>query len=140
MRGRSESSAKLFLTELMIAIFFFALVAAVCVQLFVEAHSMSVRSEEMIHSVNIAANVAECYSGWDFREESWQQLFPEGNWQGDTWQMYYDEEWRPCVADGNYLLEMQLVKDDVLCEAHITIKDCLEKELYSLITKRVCRK
>ena len=69
MRQREHNGAKLFLTELMISIFFFAVIAAICVQLFSEANAMSVQSEELVHSVNLASNVAEYYTVWDWQEE-----------------------------------------------------------------------
>lgn len=137
MRERSHNGSKLFLTELMIAIFFFAVVTAVCVQLFAEAHIMSVRSEALTQSVNAAANVAECYTVWDWQKESWEALFPEGSWVGETWQQSYDEAWQPCHEAGSYLLEMKVEQVGAFREAQIAVTDDRGQELYSLKTKRM---
>lgn len=138
MREQRDNSAKLFLTELMLAIFFFSLVTAFCVQLFVEAHAMSTESEKLTKAVNTAANAAECYSSWDFQKESWQSIFPQGSWEQDKWQLSYDENWCPCTDQGSYLLQMQLTQKDSLCEAHISVQDAQGRELYVLDAKRVC--
>lgn len=137
MREQRDNSAKLFLTELMLAIFFFSLVTAFCVQLFVEAHAMSTESERLTKAVNAAANAAECYSSWDFQKESWQSIFPQGSWQAGGWCIAYDEQWQPCKEGGSYLLNMQLIQKDSLCEAHISVQDAQGRELYALDAKRV---
>lgn len=137
MRGQSDNGAKLFLTELMLAIFFFSLVTAFCVQLFAEAHTMSIESEKLTGAVNAAANTAECYGCWDFRKESWESIFPEGSWQEDGWCIAYDEQWQPCKEGGSYLLSMQLTQKDSLRAAHISVQDARGRELYALDTKRV---
>lgn len=137
MRGQRDNSSKLFLTELMISIFFFSVITAFCVQLFSEAHSLSVRSEKLTHAVEIAANVAEYYNGWDFDNESWQKVFPQGSWKQDTWKMNLDENWEPCKEDGKYILEMHLRENGNLLEAHIMVKGEQADVLYTLMTSRI---
>lgn len=138
MRRQGDNSGKLFLTELMIAIFFFSLITAVCVQLFAEAHAMSLQSEKLTEAVNAAANTAECYSSWDFQKESWEKIFPKGSWDQNTWRQQLDADFCQCEKDGQYLLEMQLEKKGRLCEAHIRVTEKgREKEIYALTTKRV---
>lgn len=139
MRTRNNNGSKLFLTELMLSIFLFSVITAVCVQLFVEAYTMSRRSENLTQAVNAAANVAECFSVWDMEQESWSRFFPQGSWNQDTWQLLYDEAWQPCKENGQYLLEMKLVKEGAFHEAYITVTDNQGEELYSLMTKRINR-
>ena len=139
MRTRNSNGSKLFLTELMLSIFLFSVITAVCVQLFAESYTMSRRSENLTQAVNAAANVAECYNVWDLEQESWSAFFPHGSWNGETWQLFYDETWQPCEENGQYLLEMKLVKEDVFLKAHITVTDNQGDELYSLMTKRIDR-
>lgn len=140
MRNQGESNSKLFLTELMISIFFFAVITALCVQLFTDAHLLSRQSEKLTSAVKMASDVAEYYNAWDFDQESWQEVFPQGCWEGNTWKLFLDEKGIPCMEKGQYQLEMQLQENGNLKEAHIIIKDEQEKEIYTLITKRVSRK
>lgn len=140
MRSQRESNSKLFLTELMISIFFFAVITALCVQLFTDAHLLSRQSEKLTNAVKMASDAAEYYSGWDFKQESWQEVFPLGYWEGNTWKLFFDQDGLPCAKNGQYLLEMQLQENENLSEAHIVIKDEQEKEIYTLITKRVSGK
>ena len=55
---RSSSKSGLFLIELIIAIVFFAVSSAICTQLFVKAHVISTRSNDL----NIAAQIAQSYA------------------------------------------------------------------------------
>lgn len=137
MRERSHGGSKLFLTELIIAIFFFAVITAVCVQLFADAHVMSKRSGEITQSVNAAANAAEYYTVWDYNKDSWNELFPEGKWDKDKWQIYYDEQWQPCDGNGSYLMEMELRQEGIMHTSYIAVTDKQGTELYSLEVKRV---
>lgn len=51
----------LFLMELIIAILFFSLAAAICVQLFVKSHTISERSIALNHSILLTQNTAEIF-------------------------------------------------------------------------------
>lgn len=123
MKIQENRSSKLFLMELMIAIFFFSIISAISVQLFSEAHTRSVRSKELVQSVNLVSNVAEYYRVWDWQTASWQEVFPEGEWQGESWQILYDEAWKPTEGEARYLLCMELREQDGLCEAQIAVSE-----------------
>lgn len=62
MRNNS-SKISLFLMELIIAIFFFSLAGAICIQLFVRSHVISNNSVELSYSVLWVQNVAETFYG-----------------------------------------------------------------------------
>lgn len=51
----------LFLMELIIAILFFSLAAAICIQLFVKSHMISEHSIVLNHSILLAQNTAEIF-------------------------------------------------------------------------------
>lgn len=51
----------LFLMELIIAILFFSLASAICIQLFVKSHMISERSIALNHSILLAQNTAEIF-------------------------------------------------------------------------------
>jgi hypothetical protein len=123
MKGRTNNNSKLFLTELMISIFFFAVIAAVCTQIFSEAHTMSRQAGELTGGVNAAANVAEYFEVWDGTESSWQTAFPEGVWaEQEIWYQAYDDQWQPVAAAGTYVTVMQVKVSDGMAQAQITVK------------------
>ena len=61
IRGRSASS--LFLIELIIAIGFFAVASAVCLQLFVRARLVSIQSADLSRATLAAQSAAEAFRG-----------------------------------------------------------------------------
>ena len=56
-----NSRASLFLMELMISIMFFAISGAVCIQLFVKAHTINEESAAMSKATLIAQDICEYY-------------------------------------------------------------------------------
>ena len=66
---QSRSSA-LFLTELTLAILFFAAASAVCVQIFVKSHLMSLHSRQLNLAVTESASIAELIEASDSMEEA----------------------------------------------------------------------
>lgn len=55
----TSHSSSLFLIELILAILFFSIASAVCVQLFVKSHSLSKKAELLAISVNECSDAAE---------------------------------------------------------------------------------
>ena len=132
MRTQGNRGSKLFLMELIIAIFFFSVIVTICVQLFAGAYTMSVHSRELVQSVNLASNVAEYYRVWD-----WQEVFPQGEWQGNRWQIAYDKSWQPDKDRVQYILRLDLDSRDGLHGAKITISDeAAGRVIYELPVKR----
>lgn len=137
MRVRKHSRAGLFLIELMIAITFFAVTAAVFLQAFAKANSISRQAEELFQAQKLTASVAEILegvgsapvsaagrkdSGADVQvgnlsegENFFQELckyFPRMESTGDGAYMYYDENWEACEdADGVYVLSVAWQRD-----------------------------
>lgn len=56
-----KSKSALFLMELIIVIFFFALTSAVCLQVFVKAHSVSENTKDLNEAILWADNAAEIF-------------------------------------------------------------------------------
>ncbi len=56
-----HSRSSLFLMELIVAILFFSLASAVCMQLFAKAHTLSKKSINENHAVNEAVSLAETF-------------------------------------------------------------------------------
>ena len=63
-KSRAQSSS-LFLMELILAILFFSITSAVCVQFFVKSHLLSRDSKILSQAVNECANIAEIYDASD---------------------------------------------------------------------------
>ena len=66
---QSRSSA-LFLTELTLAILFFAAASAVCVQIFIKSHLLSLHSRQLNLAVNESAAIAELIEASDSMDET----------------------------------------------------------------------
>lgn len=59
MERKSASRSGMLLLELMMAILIFSLSAAVCIQVFVKAHDLSARAEDLAQAVNSCGSAAE---------------------------------------------------------------------------------
>lgn len=127
MHKKSASRSTLFLMELMIVIFIFALCAAVCMRLFGAAYSMSSDSDALNHATAISKTAAGCYKAADGDLALWCRLMDasdplaESAVQNGRAELYYDVAWQrtdaPC-RDGFYLCIVQedIVPKDVLPE------------------------
>lgn len=72
----------LFLMELIIAILFFSLAAAICIQLFVKSHMISERSIALNHSILLAQNTAEFFYATNGNPEKMASLLGCGESSG----------------------------------------------------------
>lgn len=77
-----KSKSALFLMELIIVIFFFAMTGAVCLQLFVKAHLIDVRTRNLNSAIRLAENTGELFYEYAsqnaFDESVIKQDVPEG--------------------------------------------------------------
>ena len=89
-----KSSSSLFLMELIIVLFFFLLTAAICIQLFARAHSISRSSLELSHAQSLCASAAEVFSGTDGSAEAFLEKFPEGITAEQGVELFYDENFQ----------------------------------------------
>ncbi len=122
--GKKHGSGMLLL-ELMLAILIFSLAAAVCVQVFVKAHDLSGRAEDLTRSVNVCANAAEVLRGADSREAGLallEQVYP---------QLQCRETSAEAVLDGG-LLRLRWTAEEALEEYTISYLTEQGEEVYSL--------
>ena len=89
-----KSSSSLFLMELIIVLFFFLLTAAICIQVFARAHSISRSSLELSHAQSLCASAAEVFSGTDGSAEAFLEKFPEGITAEQGVELFYDENFQ----------------------------------------------
>lgn len=95
-----HSRSSLFLMEMIIAILFFSLASAVCIQLFVKSHLMSTRTVDQNHAVIWAQNLAESYLAAEGDLDSMQGLFsPSEHVQDNFLRLSFDDKWKICSAD-----------------------------------------
>ncbi len=76
MNNMRSSKLSLFLMELIIAIFFFSLSAAVCVRLFASAHTLSENTETLENSVMWTQNLSEAFEAEKGDLDGIARLFP----------------------------------------------------------------
>lgn len=91
----------LFLMELIIAILFFSLAAAICIQLFVKSHMISERSIALNHSILLTQNTAEIFYATNGNPEKMASLLGCGE-SSDT----------AAVADSNNASTLTLFYTD----------------------------
>lgn len=116
-------SSSLFLMELILAILFFSIASAVCVQVFVKSHLLSREANALNHAVNLCTSAAETISA-----------SPAETTEGST-VTYYDEDFSVCDPDDRvYTLTVDAGRRDSFLDAHIVITDPSEKVIYELNT------
>ena len=88
-----KSSSSLFLMELIIVLFFFLLTAAICIQVFARAHSISRSSLELSHAQSLCASAAKFFRT-DGSAEAFLEKFPEGITAEQGVELFYDENFQ----------------------------------------------
>jgi hypothetical protein len=105
-------SSSIFLIELILAIFFFSLASAVCVQIFVKSHLLSRDSERLSHAVNECCSVAEVLTtaeSLDAAITQLQILCPHMQVAAPSVTICYDAEFKPCSQkDAAYQLTVTI--------------------------------
>ncbi|MDO4522996.1 MAG: hypothetical protein Q4B57_07625 [Eubacteriales bacterium] len=118
MRKRGSSKSGLFLLEMMISILFFAIAAAVCIQVLLRTRELSDHAGDLNMAMSRASEAAEHLA--DSGEDSAE---------------YYDGEWNSCMAaQAVWTLCLDVEEQDGLREALITVKDRQGQEIYRLET------
>ncbi len=95
MYTKTTSKSALFLMELIIAIFFFSLASAVCIQLFVKAHLMGTSNTNKNHALLWAQNIAETYTGTGADFNATVSLLNATAVSDQVFCLYFDSNWNP---------------------------------------------
>ncbi len=125
-RSRARSSS-LFLMELILAILFFSVASAVCVEFFVKAHLMSRDSETLTHAVNECSGAAEILCTADSLTEGIELLgmqYPDGDYSEFSVEasdfdafVYYDDSYLPCEQDlAAYVMALHLTQEEQMTQ------------------------
>lgn len=99
-----NSRASLFLMEIMISVLFFSISSAVCIQLFVKAHTINIHTENLAKATIIAQNLSEYYLNGDttldssLREQMLNHLSDYHTVENHII-IYYNDKWSICQKD-----------------------------------------
>lgn len=150
------SKSSLFLMELIIAILFFALASAVCIQLFVKAHLIGQSTVNQNHALLWSQNIAEIYRSSDISVSSMAGILAENDTfsldsivvmenapiDSANLELHFDKDWNPCSFEESiYVVQFfnyGLDSENGLHSSHIQILQKLSadspetKEIYSL--------
>lgn len=111
VRKNRPRSSSIFLMELILAILFFSIASAVCVQIFVKSHLLSVESQALNHAVNKCSSVAEYIS------------VVSEDLEIGTVNIYYDKDFVECgEAEAEYVMSVDTSRDQGMVNAHIEMK------------------
>lgn len=141
-KNRAQSSS-LFLLELILAILFFSIASAVCVQFFVKSHLMSRNARNLNYAVNECSAVAELVTASDGVEDACSlilTLYEEAQ-IAETYppdiRIDYDETFAPCRAgEGAYTLLVSFTEENQMLTASISMKETAPGDsIYQLTVK-----
>ena len=119
---------------MIIAILFFSLASAVCIQLFARSHLLSKQTVNENHAVVQAQNLAESYLSLEGNEAAMQDLFsPSELTDENTLRLAFDSSWNLCTAEDNASYQAELVHTQAegtgIMEAKMTVYDMSAPEL-----------
>lgn len=119
---RHNNTSSLFLLELILAILFFSVASALCIQIFTKAHLMSQDARDLNFAVNEVSSMAE--------------QMPDDSLQDAA--AYYNSSYASCEkADAVYVLTVHYEPEDTLLKAHISMDTIADnRNIYTLdVTK-----
>lgn len=143
-RSRAQSSS-LFLMELILAILFFSITSAVCVQFFVKSHLLSRESKVLSQAVNECSNIAEIFDASESTEDALSLLKanypdidaePAAQAKETLAALYYDDTFSPCQKENSaYTLTAAFSEADFMQTAEINVTDSGGSVIYELNTR-----
>lgn len=150
---RHNNTSSLFLLELILAVLFFSVASALCIQIFTKAHLMSQDARDLNFAVNEISSMAEQISAGTLHPDTAASSDDTAASSGDTasdpsTQMpddslqdaaaYYDSSYASCKkADAVYVLTVHYEPEDTLLKAHISMDTVADnRNIYTLdVTK-----
>lgn len=130
MNPSRNTRSSIFLLELMIAILFFSLGSAICIQVFVKAHTLNQSAQDLSFASTQVSSVASVVKYTDQTMTSLKKFYPLIQETENGFIIYYDKNRKECAAkDASYqlmicpgteesmqtsLLQMRNTKDDTL--------------------------
>lgn len=119
---RHNNTSSLFLLELILAVLFFFVASALCIQIFTKAHLMSQDARDLNFAVTEVSSMAEQMSDGTLQDAA----------------AYYNSSYASCEkADAVYVLTVHYEPEDTLLKAHISMDTVADnRNIYTLdVTK-----
>lgn len=143
---RHNNISSLFLLELILAVLFFSVASALCIQIFTKAHLMSQDARDLNFAVNEVSSMAEQISAGTLHSDTAASSDdtasdPSTQMPDDSLQdaaAYYDSGYASCEkADAVYVLTVHYEPEDTLLKAHISMDTVADnRNIYALdVTK-----
>lgn len=143
---RHNNTSSLFLLELILAVLFFSVASALCIQIFTKAHLMSQDARDLNFAVNEVSSMAEQISAGTLHSDTAASSDdtasdPSTQMPDDSLQdaaAYYDSSYASCKkADAVYVLTVHYEPEDTLLKAHISMDTVADnRNIYTLdVTK-----
>lgn len=143
---RHNNTSSLFLLELILAVLFFSVASALCIQIFTKAHLMSQDARDLNFAVNEVSSMAEQISAGTLHSDTAASSGdtasdPSTQMPDDSLQdaaAYYDSSYASCEkADAVYVLTVHYEPEDTLLKAHISMDTVADnRNIYTLdVTK-----
>lgn len=140
-KRRPQSGYRLFFIEFIIALFFFLLVSAICIRVFVYAHQVTQKADALSHAQVLSASLAEAIEGYDGSGESLLKLFPNAvlSENESILTLTFCQDFTECSpADAFYTLTADLSPSARRKTADITVTDRDQKLIYQLSVSFYC--
>lgn len=138
-----HSRSSLFLMELILAILFFSLSSAVCIQLFAKSHTLGRQTVKQNQSLIHTQNLAESFLVSDGSLSHISTFFPLCVWnqEDNVLTLYFDSNWNPTEEKNAVFmarLEESKPESDGLLIADIMVVECstANEPLYKLQVKK----
>ena len=96
----THSRSSLFLTELIIAIFIFALSCAACLHIYATSRQNYQGAQNYRKIQSLVTSVGEILEGTDGTFEAFSDFLPEGTKTGTEIIWYYDSNWQSSASEG----------------------------------------
>ncbi|MFQ9387728.1 MAG: hypothetical protein ACLR1V_01905 [Coprococcus sp.] len=143
---RHNNTSSLFLLELILAVLFFSVASALCIQIFTKAHLMSQDARDLNFAVNEVSSMAEQISAGTLHSDTAASSDdtasdPSTQMPDDSLQdaaAYYDSGYASCEkADAVYVLTVHYEPENTLLKAHISMDTIADnRNIYTLdVTK-----
>lgn len=133
MKTFNSAKSGIFLIELMIAILFFSLGSAVCIQAFVKAHLISTQAHALSFASAQASGAASVMKYTDGTLDSVQKYFESAQADGNDFKIYYDTDYEPCgTENARYILCISPSVSGYICRTLIQMTERSGKVIYSL--------
>ncbi len=107
MKRKPAGRSELLLIEIIIAILFFSIASAICLQIFVKSHTLGEDTGALNMAVTQTSSAAAVLNRPQATLADFEPLFPDAEISADAADIYYNKDFIPCAAaDAAYRLNI----------------------------------